>query len=88
MLAKVTDRLTRFKSANRDLNSKHSNNMEVVYSLNNLQAVLYHISVLNDFIGSPCQDFDIITWWNGTSVFNIYNDLDGYCDVGKSLFEI
>ena len=54
--------------------------MAVVYSLANLQAVLYHASVLSRLLSTEWQEFRASVFWNGTLIYNIHHDLEGYSD--------
>ena len=57
--------------------------MAVVYCLANLQAVLYHASVLSRLLNSEWQEFRAADMWNGTLIYNIHHDLEGYIDLGN-----
>ena len=55
--------------------------MTVVYSLANLQAVVYHASVLSRLLKTEWQEFKAADMWNGTLIYNIHHDLEGYNDL-------
>ena len=77
---KFQERCRRFLKTNASMKRC---TMAVVYSLANLQAVVYHASVLSRLLNTEWQEFRAADMWNGTLIYNIHHDLEGYSDLGN-----
>ena len=75
---KFQDRCKRFLKTNTNMKRC---TMTVVYSLANLQAVVYHASVLSRLLKTEWQEFKAADMWNGTLIYNIHHDLECYTDL-------
>ena len=75
---KFQERCRRFLKTNTSMKRC---TMAVIYSLANLQAVVYHASVLSRLVHTQWLEFRADYIWNGTLIFNIHHDLEGYSDL-------
>jgi len=66
----LMEKIYDFGKMNRD--PKHRFDIDVVHSLANFQAILYHASLLNKLLGNPYPNpLSMDRWWNGTVLYNL-----------------